>query len=357
MAKKVYPNDPCPCGSGKKYKKCCFNKKDDDRYNDISNLRGIYKELRKEARIKQCLHPNKEECSEKIIGAHSIQNNKILKKISSNGSILMPCPKPDGDIISLTKYGRKEASVFSGFCGYHDKMIFQKIEDCDFEKSVDQVFLYTYRAFALEYHRHQEGARMGEIMFSKKPSLVNMEDEDNPFLGPQMAVKDLKIEGEEFNNALLSGNYDILTSIVWEFAGEVKFAATGTEAPQFDLSNNKIQDLTDLKTPAKHMYVSVFPENGKTYCIISWLKSNDKLFASIGKELNSLNVELRKNYINNLLPIITENIAINPEAWDRMSSQQKEGFMSRFWGIDSFFQITGEPLDRLSKPEYDLFEI
>ena len=23
---KVYPNDPCPCGSGKKYKKCCKNK-------------------------------------------------------------------------------------------------------------------------------------------------------------------------------------------------------------------------------------------------------------------------------------------------------------------------------------------
>lgn len=25
--KKVYPNDPCPCGSGKKYKNCCKNKK------------------------------------------------------------------------------------------------------------------------------------------------------------------------------------------------------------------------------------------------------------------------------------------------------------------------------------------
>ena len=21
--KRIYPNDPCPCGSGKKYKKCC----------------------------------------------------------------------------------------------------------------------------------------------------------------------------------------------------------------------------------------------------------------------------------------------------------------------------------------------
>ena len=23
VTKKVYPNDPCPCGSGKKFKKCC----------------------------------------------------------------------------------------------------------------------------------------------------------------------------------------------------------------------------------------------------------------------------------------------------------------------------------------------
>lgn len=25
-SKKIYPNDPCPCGSGKKYKKCCGRK-------------------------------------------------------------------------------------------------------------------------------------------------------------------------------------------------------------------------------------------------------------------------------------------------------------------------------------------
>ena len=24
--KKIYPNDHCPCGSGKKYKKCCGRK-------------------------------------------------------------------------------------------------------------------------------------------------------------------------------------------------------------------------------------------------------------------------------------------------------------------------------------------
>ena len=26
-SEKIYPNDPCPCGSGKKYKQCCGRKK------------------------------------------------------------------------------------------------------------------------------------------------------------------------------------------------------------------------------------------------------------------------------------------------------------------------------------------
>lgn len=78
-SKKVYPNDPCPCGSGKKYKLCCKGKQDDADFVNPLNLLDNYKLIRKESRIKQCLHPNNEECSEKIIGAHSIQNNKILK--------------------------------------------------------------------------------------------------------------------------------------------------------------------------------------------------------------------------------------------------------------------------------------
>lgn len=28
---KIYPNDPCPCGSGKKYKKCCGKKQGDNK--------------------------------------------------------------------------------------------------------------------------------------------------------------------------------------------------------------------------------------------------------------------------------------------------------------------------------------
>lgn len=53
--KKIGRNDPCPCGSGKKYKKCCLNKADNPVYSDIANLKMIYKESRKAARFKECI--------------------------------------------------------------------------------------------------------------------------------------------------------------------------------------------------------------------------------------------------------------------------------------------------------------
>lgn len=140
LSKKIGRNDPCPCGSGKKYKKCCLEKEDDENFSKIENFFENYKQLRKESRIKQCLYPDQSQCSEKIIGAHSIQNNKILKKISTNGKVYMPCPKADDPFSQITEYGRKEGTVFTGFCGFHDKTIFQPIEDSVFDKSIHHVF-------------------------------------------------------------------------------------------------------------------------------------------------------------------------------------------------------------------------
>ncbi len=45
----------------------------------------------------------------------------------------------------MTKWGRKEATVFTGFCGYHDNELFKPIENNEFNSSDEHVFLYTYR--------------------------------------------------------------------------------------------------------------------------------------------------------------------------------------------------------------------
>lgn len=360
MGIKIGRNDLCPCGSGKKFKKCCIdkiNKADDEEFTDPRLFLKNYNKLRKDSQIKQCLHPDKSTCSEKIIKAHSIQNNKILKAVSSNGLVYMPRPKGDNPFAVITPYGRKEATVFTGFCGHHDKIVFQPIEDNLFNKSIEHVFLYTYRCFAVEYHKKQEVSKMGQNLFAKKPSLLYMQKEENPFGGINMAINDLDPVKEQFDEALKNKKYDILSSIVWEFDQSVKFAGTGFEVLAKDLKGNNLQDLFNMDILAKHVFVMVFPEENKTYCIISWLKENDQLFSGYYEQLNQLNMQERKNYINNLLPMISENIVINPEAWEKWEDYKKQEFGSLIWGMESIGEILGFTWNRLEPPIYDLFDL
>ena len=100
------------------------------------------------------------------------------------------------------------------------------------------------------------------------------------------------------------------TSVVWEFDGFSNFAATGTEAPVFEFLGNQIQDLLNPSIPVRHICTCVFPENGKTYAIIAWLKEHDSLFSTMKEKLDSLTEAEKRNYINNTIAITTENPVI-----------------------------------------------
>ncbi len=356
---KIGRNAPCPCGSGKKYKKCCLGKENNPDYSIPENISVIYKQLRKSAQFKECLYPDHSRCSEKIIKAHSIQNNKILSKISDNGKVYMPVPKPELSFDIQKEYGRKEASIFTGFCGFHDTTVFDPIENYDFSATTEQIFLYIYRVFALEYHKKQEAVRMEQQLFYNKPSVVNMQG----FMkvgktGFALAVNDYEEEKKIFDEALLTGKYDdVLTSIVWTFDNFSNFAATGAEAPYLDFESKRIQDLRNPEVPVRHIYISVFPENNKTYAIIAWLKRFDSVFSSIFKKLNKLTEIERRNYINNTIPIIAENIAIKPSSWEAISEQAKEEFSMIFFGLPDFMEMEGKKFDRFQKPTYDLFSL
>lgn len=171
----------------------------------------------------------------------------MLKNISSNGIVYMPSPKADNPFSAITKYGRKEATTFTGFCGYHDKTVFQPIEDNLFNMSVEHIFLHTYRCFAVEYHKKQEVSKMEQTLFANKPSLLHMRKEENPFGGINMAIRDFEPVKKRFDKALLNKNYDILTSVVWEFNQTINFARTGFEVISHDLKGNVLQDVLEME--------------------------------------------------------------------------------------------------------------
>lgn len=52
--------------------------------------------------------------------------------------------------------GIKAASTFTGFCNYHDTVIFSEIENKDYEESEYQNFLYAFRSCIREYVKKKE---------------------------------------------------------------------------------------------------------------------------------------------------------------------------------------------------------
>ncbi len=101
MSKKIGRNDPCPCGSGKKYKKCCLEKQDIIwEQNKASQLmeEGQFKEA--EERLRKVLN-NEDNVT--------IRNNLAkclfeLGKYEECLDLLRPCLEPDQEEIAANPY-------------------------------------------------------------------------------------------------------------------------------------------------------------------------------------------------------------------------------------------------------------
>ncbi|MGO1356903.1 YecA family protein [Alkalibacterium gilvum] len=360
--RKFKKNGPCPCGSGKKYRNCHYknngaiNKTD----NIINNYKSEFVNLHKNKRIKECNHPNKTECSDKIINAHSIQNNRIIKQLSENGIVYMNKAKSSKPFALFTKWGRKEATTFTGFCNYHDKITFHPIEDYNFNGSDEHIFLHTYRCMIHNFHEKREYTIFSDSLTGTHSLGMNSAASDIG-IGFKSAVKDFLYVKDIFDSGLLNRDYSILHYIIWEFDYPISFAGSSFEAPTKDLYNNKIQNLRILDTRASHIYITIFPENDKSYCIISWLKEDSMKLESLTEQLSGLDFLEKRHFLNRQLVKNSDNLVFSPKLIDFMSPDERDnfGFMSQgsFLFDELYDSIDDEDVPILiSDPMYDLFK-
>lgn len=288
--------------------------------------------IRKGSLVKNCLYVSHSNCDREIIHAHSIQKKKILNEIATNGEVYMLiCKTPNIDD-QIQKFGCKKATVFMGFCGYHDKIIFQPIENCEFIKSNYQVFLYNYRCFAMTYHKileslkgYQELTKVAEnfSVFREMKSICKLALTTTTY-NFKIILKEKKL----FDECFIKNEYDVISNIVWEFDISVKFAATNVITIIHDLEGNKIQySHLDDQINEIPIYFSIFPEKGKTYCIFSWFKQHDDIFKNYKNQLSQLTENQKKDYINIIIPSQCENVVINPESFDIYDKKKKNDFL------------------------------
>lgn len=355
---KVGRNDPCPCGSGRKYKKCCWGLSDEqinEKLKSRPRAQDMIEEFDKASKgskIMQCLHPNHDECSEAIIKAHSIQKNKILKKISKNGLVINPLVKKFKDGFNpFQKQGCKIVSTFSGFCGYHDKTLFQPIEDKPFTATEEQIFLHIYRAFAYQYHKKLEMHKMNDVLDKRLAiKLANAS-------GVDLAISDFDKDKRVFDNAIITKDYSCLESFVWEFDGPICFSASGFDTPTFGPDKKKITDLGNPNSTVHHLYFSVFPEEEKTYALVAWLKEDSEKLKAFRRKFSTITENEKKNFLNTLICETTDNLAVNPDSWENWDPVQKDIFENQYLFSSVFPLRSLEPVDPFADPGFDLFSL
>lgn len=352
---------PCPCGSGKKYKFCCYGIEDKKFHSPNELYMYVVKQKNKKA---FCIH-NDEKCHKEIIKAHSIQNNRILSKLATDGHVYVAefnANKFGG--LDFKKCGKNEATTATCFCKFHDVEIFKDIELKDYNYEEKQNFLYAYRAFSKYYYDRIVALADYRDMFKVSPNFMLVSGSYDRIKGLEKSVEENESIKNAFNAALDKGQFDDIVTITITLDYEVSFATAYMSPLSYDLEGNIVSNVWSLSDRVKNIYVSIFPEKGKTYILISWLKEDDDYkFDKFREQFQEVkqNEDVLLNVLNNMVACQSDNFVFSKRLLDSWGEEKIEVF--RHQCMSSFLALNGKNIGlaiekniKKFKCLFDLFE-
>lgn len=354
---KIGRNELCPCKSGKKFKKCHGALQDQPvLLNPNIPLASALNRRMSDSKIKQCIHPEKEKCSVEIIKAHSIQNNRILNRIGRNGELYMvkPAPTPTSFKLGFKTIGRNVATTFTGFCGYHDNLLFEPIEDKEYVGEEQQNFLFAYRTFSFEYHKELEAQNAHKKIADVKPSFVRNESYLGLAQNYELGINDSLRHKGKFDEALTNGEYGVVETVQLVFEGAVGISVSAGFFLEYDINGRVLNDLSLEDEYMRLLMLNVFPQDDRTIVLFSWLKEDAEFYKGFREQLLALKPEEQVQMLNNLIPAYCENVVYNPDYIDEWDDKVKNAYLDVFL---TSLTSSYEPAKRLllRKTPYDLF--
>ena len=315
----VNPYELCLCGSGKKYKFCCYQKPSIEFHNSKESYITVEQNKKKPC---FCLHKNCN-CSKKIIKSHSIQNSKILSKLAVNKHVYTATYNGEnlgGFDIKLR--GKNEATISNCFCAYHDLELFKDIDIQKYNYTDKQNLLYAYRAFSKAYYDKMDKRATDIYLFENANKFcVSYDWLINNIRGTIADLKEFEAIKWIFNSAIDNEDYSVIETVTATLDYEIKFATSYMNPITYDFMKRQINDPFSINEQRKNIFVNIFPEAGKSYILISWLKRDSQHFVEYKKQFNALkeNKEIFFNAMNNMVACQSDNYAFSPiliNSWD-----------------------------------------
>lgn len=343
MTKEIGRNDPCWCGSGKKYKHCHINR---DKENP-TRLSEVTAELRRAFSKKYCLvcKERQNECNGQIVRAHTIPKSSSLKRIAENGHVIgfessLQAPpntsKPKPKLIGINR-----ASTFSGFCGFHDNIIFSPLEDENFSGTSEQCVLLSYRAFAREFFLKTASSSLSDFEngLDRGKSVEQQHHIQNMLkgfgVGVDVALRDLGVYKDIYDSRLREKRYSGVRFVRVVLQEAPPIMVSGALLPESDFKGRQLQDLNDLHRRADSIDVTSFFGGEHGEVVLTWLPECDGACKPFAESL----LEIPKNRLTDTLIRFFfdsfENLYVAPHWWDALSSGQQGALVERLnKGVD-----------------------
>lgn len=338
---KIGRNDQCPCGSKKKFKSCHGHHS----APPDPNFFQVAAKVRSLASKSECFAPVSlhDECSKGTINAHTVSRSGSLGSIQRDGHVysynfdMQALRKQEGHLRPEAT-GWKQASTFPGFCGHHDKRLFEPLEDAPFIGSREQCFLIAYRSLAKELHAKVNSAKQNDL----RAAIAGRSAEVNGAIaafnkGNSLALRDLRRHKKRYDKVLVNKDWASVRGLLIEFIGTFPIQCTGGLFPDRDVNGQFVQRLGLNDATPDTINLASFAANGTSYFLICWLADSDHSGSRFAAPFELVNKDQLPAVIATLILQRTENCHFAPDWYDGLSEFGKKwceenGLSGMFWG-------------------------
>lgn len=324
-------NAPCWCGSGEKYKKCHLGRESQPKENPWAAV-GLN---RKAFSQKKCcaLNAGLGDCDGRVIKAHTVSRGPNLAKIAKEGHVLqysanIPEMFKNGGNLSVGEIGIKDASVFFGFCGRHDRDLFSCIENESFSGRPDQCLAVAYRSISRELYGKDASAHLRETLRSADKGMQLFEQFmlqeilDEVDAGNEAARRELRATHEVLTSAMANARFDVINSIIIEFPAPLPFMFAGAWSPFTDLYDKKLQE-GYLHELLEQVFVSSFICDSGSMICFSWRNIHEAPGKVIADQIFGLPSEQKASVCLQYVMKHIENVFFNPDWFENLSDKQR----------------------------------
>lgn len=332
---KIGRNDSCWCGSGKKYKKCHLGR-EREKNIDRGDANSVLKLF---TNVSKCSVPDdlKHECERKIVKAHTLSKSNSLKEIAKNGHVLGTSKGFDAferhnGVLSFDKIGINKASTFTGFCSYHDKMLFSCIEDEEFIANNKQCTMLAYRPLMREFYVKEanlkvvEASRIFDRGWDFQAQLAWARQVNENIEGTRLSLKDLSYIKDEIETSIKDNTFSALKHLIIKLEKPPKVMACGIYAPIVDILGNEIQKITKEDARPEYIITNVLALDGNGYVIFSWLPEDNNVIQKFIASIKKCSRHLLGDKLTNHILSFMENVFASEEWWD--SQGDKQGYIN-----------------------------